>query len=64
MIEIVKERIKEDYYRIGGIVDNLPISNEEKCNVLEAVDLLCKDIKSNVVMEDNSKILESVEFDR
>ncbi len=62
MEEILKERIKEDYYRISSIVNKLNITEEEKFKVVESVDFLIKEIKDNTRLEDNSRILEDIEF--
>lgn len=62
MQEIIRERIKDDYFRVSSIVNKLNISEDEKCKVLESVDLLIKDIKDNTKMLDDTQILDNIDF--
>lgn len=62
MQEIIKQRIQEDYYRVGSAVNKLNISEDEKCNILEIVDLLIKDIKDNTKLLDDTQILDKIDF--
>lgn len=40
----------------------LNLSQDQLCLLMESVDLLVKDIKDNTRLEDNSRILEDIEF--
>lgn len=62
MQEIIRERIKDDYFRVSSIVNKLNISEDEKYKVLESVDLLIKDIKDNTKMLDDTQILDNIDF--
>lgn len=62
MQEIIRERIKDDYYRVSSLVEKSNITQEEKNKILESVDLLIKDIKDNTKMIDNIQILNDIDF--